>query len=271
MMNEKPIRHILLLSGGKDSTALGIYMRDHHPEIEMEYVFCDTHKELDETYEYLTRVEAYLGKPITRLSSELGERGFDHWLTMYRGYLPAPNMRWCTRKLKIEPFEQHVGEDPVSLYIAIRADEYREGYISTKPNITPLYPFKEAGITKADVFQILEASGIGLPEYYKWRTRSGCYFCFFQRRSEWVGLHENHPELFEKAEAYEKLDENYTWVMHESLVELSQPERMEQIRQEEAKRKAQAAARRRPQTLAEMFTGELGDDAEEAGCLICHL
>ncbi len=43
------IRHILALSGGKDSTALAIYLRDRVPE--MEYVFCDTHKELPETYD----------------------------------------------------------------------------------------------------------------------------------------------------------------------------------------------------------------------------
>ena len=55
-------------------------------------------------------------------------------------------------------------------------------------NIEPKYPFKEDGITKEDVYRILEENGIGLPAYYQWRTRSGCYFCFFQRKSEWVGL-----------------------------------------------------------------------------------
>lgn len=270
-MSDQPIRHILLLSGGKDSTALAIYMRDHHPEVEMEYLFCDTHKELPETYEYLTRVEAYLGKPITRLISGLGERGFDHWLDMYGGFLPSPSVRWCTRKLKIEPFEQYVGEDPVQLYVAIRGDENREGYISTKPTITPIFPFKEDGITKDDVFRILVESGIGVPEYYKWRTRSGCYFCFFQRKSEWVGLIENHPNLFEEAKQYEKPEEHYTWSQRESLDELAQPERIQQIRREEEKRKAQAAARRQPKTLAEMFTGEMGDPDEAQGCLICHL
>ena len=270
-MSEKPLRHISLLSGGKDSTALAIYMRDHHPEVEMEYVFCDTHKELQETYDYLERVEGYLGKEIKRLSSDLGERGFDHWLTMYGDYLPSPNMRWCTRKLKIEPFEKYVGDDPAHLYIGIRADENREGYISTKPNLTPVYPFKEAGITKADVTQILDACGIGLPEYYEWRTRSGCYFCFFQRRIEWVGLLERHPDRFEQAMAYEKPEKNYTWVQHESLGELSRPERIEQIKEEDAKRKVQAAARRRPRTLAEAFTGEYENTDESNGCLICHL
>jgi tRNA(Ile)-lysidine synthase TilS/MesJ len=42
-MSQEP-RHILLLSGGKDSTALALYMRDHYPEIGLEYVFCDTQK-----------------------------------------------------------------------------------------------------------------------------------------------------------------------------------------------------------------------------------
>ena len=178
-MSDENKRHICLISGGKDSTALAIYMRDKHPEIEMEYVFCDTHKELEERYEYVTRIEAYLGKNIQRLCSDLGERGFDHWLTMYGGYLPSPQTRWCTRKLKIEPFEKYVGDNPVYLYVGIRADEHREGYISTKPNITPIFPFKEDGVTKPDVFRILEDSGIGLPDYYEWRTRSGCFFCFF--------------------------------------------------------------------------------------------
>src|SRR3954454_7760536 len=99
-------RHILMMSGGKDSTALAIYMRDRVPE--MEYVFADTGKELPETYEYLERVEAFLGKPIVRLNPE---RDFDHWLTIYGGYLPSSQMRWCTRMLKIRPLERYLGDD----------------------------------------------------------------------------------------------------------------------------------------------------------------
>jgi len=269
---ERDPRHIVLVSGGKDSTALALWLRDHRPELEVEYVFCDTHKELPETYEYLTRIEAYLGKPVTRLSSGLGERGFDHWLKVYGDYLPAPNMRWCTKKLKIEPFEEYVGDDPVYLYIGIRADEHREGYISTKPNVIPLYPFREEGITKEGVLRILEDSGVGLPEYYSWRTRSGCYFCFFQRKSEWVGLTETHPELFAKAKEYEKPDEGFTWVQDEPLESFENPERVDEIRRKEAERKARLAARRKPRNLAEAFGFmESADIDEPAGCLICHL
>jgi 3'-phosphoadenosine 5'-phosphosulfate sulfotransferase (PAPS reductase)/FAD synthetase len=270
MGSKDHMRHVLLISGGKDSTALALYMRDQYPGIDMEYVFCDTHKELEETYEYLTKIEAFLGKPVTRLSSGAGERGFDHWLDVYGGYLPSPSMRWCAKKLKLEPFEKHVGDDPVKLYVAIRADEHREGYISTKPNIEPVFPFKEDGVTKEDVFNILEDSGVGLPDYYEWRTRSGCYFCFFQRKSEWVGLREKHPDLYEKAKQYEKTDEGYTWANGESLEELELPERVTQIKAEDEKRKARVAAKKKPKTLAEAFTGEL-EDSDDQGCLICHL
>ncbi len=36
-------------------------------------------------------------------------------------------------------------------------------------------------------------------------AESGCYFCFFQRKVEWTGLKERHPELFESAKQYEKM------------------------------------------------------------------
>lgn len=271
MNNPSKERHVALISGGKDSTALAIYLRERYPEMEVEYVFCDTHKELPETYEFLTRLEAFLEQPIVRLCSDQGERGFDHWLQLYRNFLPSPSVRWCTRQLKIKPFEDYVGDDPVRLYVGIRADENREGYISTKPNISPIFPFREDGIKKSDVMRILQESGVGLPKYYRWRSRSGCYFCFFQRRSEWVGLKENHPELYELAKDYEKPEEGYTWAERESLDDIEQPERMESIKSEEQKRRGQAATRRKPQTLAELFAPELIDPDDEGGCLICHL
>jgi len=269
-IDEKSARHICLVSGGKDSTALAIHLRDTRPHLEVEYVFCDTQKELPETYEYLVRIEAYLGKPIVRLCSEHGERGFDHWLQMYRGFLPSPSARWCTKVLKIKPFERYVGDDPTFLYVGIRADEDREGYISTKPNIKPVFPLKEDGITKPDVFRILEDAGIGLPDYMSWRSRSGCYFCFFQRKIEWVGLMDRHPDLFERAKEYEKPEEFFTWCQGESLVDLEQPERIQTIREQELRRQEILAKNRKPRTLAEMFAPDLVDPDEEVGCLICH-
>ncbi len=265
------VRHILSLSGGKDSTALAIYMKDRVPE--MEYVFCDTGEELPETYEYLDKLEVYLGKPIERLNSG---RNFAHYLKLYNGVLPDARTRWCTRKLKIEPFEAYVGEEACYSYIGIRADEpHRKGYISTKPNIIPQYPFIDNGIVKTDVFRILQESGLGLPKYYEWRSRSGCYFCFFQQRVEWVGLLEQHPDLFAKAMTYEfdKEDDSgngYTWSARESLRELMQADRIEAIKKEAAVRKEREQQRRSNITLTEIFGSDFDEDDGES-CLICHL
>ena len=270
-MNAAVARHVVMLSGGKDSTALALYLRDRRPDRDFEYVFCDTHKELPETYEYLARIEACLDQPIERLSSRHGERGFDHYLKLYGGFLPSPRQRWCTRQLKIEPFERYVGDDPTVLYVGLRADERRSGYISTKENIQAVFPFKEDGLDKAAVMRILEESGVGLPSYYEWRSRSGCYFCFFQQKGEWVRLRERHPDLFELAKGYEKEEQGYTWAQSESLEELERPERRAEILQRERKRLDRLAARRRPRNLAQAFGFSEPDDDGDDGCLICHL
>lgn len=265
----KQVRQILSLSGGKDSTALAVYLRDRIPELE--YVFCDTEKELPETYDYLFKVEAFLGKPIQYLRHD--GRGFDDLLQARRGFLPSPLVRWCTEYLKIKPFEKYIGDDSCNTYIGIRADEInRKGYISSKLNITSIYPFIEDGIRKDDVIRILNESGLGLPEYYKWRSRSGCFFCFFQQRIEWVGLLENHPDLYFKAADYEKEDtgenEQFYWSSRESLKDLMKPERISQIKKEDIIRRERTNKNQPNQTLLEIFSNK---DVNDDSCLICHL
>ncbi len=264
----RPGRHIVNLSGGKDSTALAIFMRGKIPQVE--YLFCDTHKELPETYEYLDRLAAYLQRPIIKLNAQ---RGFDHWLDMYGGMLPSAQVRWCTRKLKIEPFEAYIGTETVWSYVGIRADEARSGYVSTKPNIHPIFPFKEFGLTIADVERLLEESGLGLPTYYEWRQRSGCYFCFYQRSGEWVGLKERHPELYELAQTYEteRGGERFTWRQRESLAELDRPERTAQIKREHLIRLETERKQRPNRSLIDLVGAALDADDDEQGCDICHL
>lgn len=266
----KEPRHILSLSGGKDSTALAVFMRDRVPE--MEYIFHDTDKELPETYEYLSRLEAVLGKKIVITTPEVG---FDHWLKIFGGMIPSSHRRWCTRYLKLKPFEKYIGDDPVINYVGLRADEDREGYISHKPNIIVNYPFREAGLVFEDIIRILQESGIGFPKYMEWgRTHSGCYFCFFQQKIEWIKLKETHPDLFEKAKAYEyanKLNGRpFYWNHKESLAELEKPERMKQIRSEWDKSK-EYTRKSRSKTLIHILGGCEIELPEPDGCLICQL
>lgn len=265
----KPVRHILSLSGGKDSAALAIYMRDRVPE--MEYIFHDTGKELPETYEYLGRLEALLGKKII---STTPDHSFDKWLDVYGGMIPSNHRRWCTRMLKLKPFEDYIGDDPVINYVGLRADEDRVGYISHKPNIKTVYPFRDDGLVRADIIRILEESKLGLPTFTKWgRTRSGCFFCFYQQKIEWVRLKERHPDLFEEAKKYEyanKVNGNaFYWSGDEPLEELEKPERMEQIKRNWEK--SQERARKSSSSLLHILGGLEEEEEEREGCLICEL
>lgn len=236
--DNRPVRHVLNVSGGKDSSALALLMAgrikglEHFRHDGMEYVFCDTQKELPETYEFLARLEAELGSKIIHLNSKAG---FDHWHKLFGGYLPSPQNRWCTKYLKLKPFEAHVGDDNVVSYVGLRADEDRIGYISRKPNIRTRYPLKEAGIDYKGVVQILEDSGLGLPTFMKWgRTNSGCTFCFFQTPFEWAKLLETYPEYFKEAMDYETIDPTdpnkmFTWMEGAPLSSLLDPKERERV------------------------------------------
>lgn len=362
------VRHVLGISGGKDSAALAIYMADHYPGFDIEYYTCDTGKELDETYDLIDKLEVYLGKKIIKKNAaeKSPELPFDHFIKMYGGFLPSSMARWCTKKLKLEPFEEFVGTEPVVSYVGIRGDEDREGYISKKPNIQSIFPFRrniwsedviakalananiesictflneidsngkkerfieilrqplspsfiqanklnllldtdvkvfnrlvfrflkttdyplskvddfplienEDNLVREDIFNLLEKSGVGVPAYYKpiefevngkkgvyCRSRSGCFFCFFQQKIEWVWLYEQHPQLYLKAMEYEK--EGYTW-SEEPLSELIKPERIIKIKEEFIKRTEKKKSK-------SPYLVDILSDAEGEGCAACFI
>ena len=278
-MTDQKIKHVLGLSGGKDSTALAIYMSQNHPEIDIEYFFTDTGEELEEVQEYLDKLEPILGKQITYLDPK---RDFNFWLKQFGNLLPSAQTRWCTVQLKLAPFEKWVQEEfinqgfSVYSYVAIRSDEnFREG-LKSKKDITTILPFRENHIDKQGVFEILENSGLGLPKYYEWRSRSGCTFCFFQRKIEWVGLLERHPEAFENAKSLEKnaMDHGspFTWSENESLEELSKPERIAEIKADH-ERKIEAQKKKRKINPLRPDEGLIDFDelyGQQKVCLACH-
>lgn len=275
-------RHLLGLSGGRDSAALAVYIRQTRPELDIEYFFTDTGEELPEVQEFLGRLEGFLGKPILRLNPR---RDFEFWLKEYNNFLPSPQTRWCTRQLKLAPFEEWTrpmlsNGEKVFSYVAIRSDEdYREGYSSKHENLKVILPFRTDGIDKAGVIEILESSGVGLPRYYEWRSRSGCTFCFFQQKIEWVRLRERHPDAFEEAKALEKtaLDQGspFTWSKGEPLSELEKPERVNVIRKEYEARLLRSRSRKprnplRPWEENQDIDDTYGVDEADGGCAICH-
>lgn len=271
-------RHVLGISGGRDSAALAVLMRQTRSDLAIEYFFTDTGKELPEVYDFLGRLEGFLGAPIRRLNPD---RDFDFWLREYNNFLPSPRSRWCTRQLKLRPFERWIRSDleagvTIHSYVAIRADEsHREGLTATHPNLRVVLPLREHGIDKQGVIDLLDAAGLGLPDYYRWRSRSGCTFCFFQQKIEWVNLMREHPDAFEEAKRYEKSalkhGSPFTWSDRESLEQLARPERVAQIVREYQLRTERLRAKRRPNALRPAGdTDSLVLEDDGGGCLICH-
>lgn len=280
--------HILSLSGGKDSTALAFFIKDTMPEIheKIEYVFCDTECELPETYDYLNKIEVFLGKPITRLKPY---RSFEHLFQIYK-FLPAIVNRWCTVELKTKVYRKYIYDkigrnldnSVIYTYVGIRADERGRGLSSSvyDSHIITKFPFQDYEIYKSDVMDILEKSGIGVPDYYKWRKRSGCYFCFYQSKNDWLNLYENHPDLFFKAMEFEKFNKDgsklYGWNMDMKLADMLKPENIQKIRGDYNKirdKYIEKQKKKQPEKIFNLYSDIIDyeeDICDENSCPMCR-
>jgi hypothetical protein len=127
-----------------------------------------------------------------------------------------------------------------------------------------------------DIFSILKDSGVGIPGYYKeipfevngksstyCRSRSGCFFCFYQKKIEWVWLYEQHPEKFALAMEYEK--SGYKWNEDESLAQLIMPERIIAIKESYIEREKSA---KKP---GSEFLLDILAEADSEGCASCFI
>ena len=282
----KKARHVLGLSGGKDSAALAVWMNNNYPDVDVEYYFTDTGYELQETYDYLDKLKTRLDKPIKYIQPT---NSFDYYMKKYNNFLPSQNARWCTIEMKLKSFEQWIKPSlkenvEIFTYIGIRFDERgRTGYKSNNPLIIPKFPFIDDKISKENVLEILDNAGLGLPDYYKWRSRSGCSFCFFQRGIEWVGLLENHPEKFAYAKSLEKLardhDSPFTWIKGKPLEELEKPENIRKIKEHHQKQLEKLKNQKNKSLQNNPFLKDeknlnieenISLDDVSSSCLICH-
>lgn len=281
----KKTKHILGLSGGKDSAALAVHMNNRYPDLDIEYFFTDTGYELKETYDFLNKLKTRLDKPIHYINPR---NSFDYYLKKYNNFLPSQTARWCTIEMKLKSMESWLkpsldaGQEIIT-YVGIRYDERgRVGYKPTNDLIKAKFPFIEDCIDKDGVIEILESSGLGLPDYYKWRSRSGCTFCFFQKRSEWIGLKENHPKAWEHAKSLEKQATDsasaFTWIKDMPLTELEKPEVIAKVKEQHKKQLEKLKSKKNKQIQNNPFLKDEDVSVEEnlalddvsSSCLICH-
>lgn len=191
------VTHVVALSGGKDSTAMALRLRQLNPSQEYKYVCTPTGDELPETVEHWAKLEKLLEQPIIKLQHPLGLNG----LIEKFGALPNWRQRWCTRILKIEQYAAWlVQHTPAVSYVGIRADEpEREaGDYASIPNVEMRFPMREWDWDINDVYEYLDTRGVTIPK------RTDCGRCFFQRIGEWKTLLEEHPDVYWDAAAQEE-------------------------------------------------------------------
>ena len=189
--------HIVALSGGKDSTAMALRLMETEPR-DYQFAITPTGDELPEMYEHWRKLEGLLGTSLTVLTSGHSLQG----LVRKQAMLPNHRARWCTRMLKIEPFNAYLGDHaPAVSYVGLRADEEaRRGNIyGGVDGIEQRYPLREWGWGISEVLGYLEEMGIAIPK------RTDCGRCFFQRLGEWYNLWREHPDVYADAEADEAL------------------------------------------------------------------
>lgn len=188
------MHHIVALSGGKDSVALALRLAEVEPR-DYTFICTPTGDELPEMVAHWERIGELLGAPVQQIAgpSLAG-------LIYQQKALPNWRMRWCTRKLKIEPFETYVlAHLPATVYVGMRADETaREGVAYEQlGEVTRRYPLVEWGWGLAEVLDYLKCREVTIPE------RTDCGACFFQTLWEWYTLWQTHPDRFARYEAWE--------------------------------------------------------------------
>jgi hypothetical protein len=189
------MRHIVALSGGKDSTAMALRLTEVEPR---DYVFVctPTGNEPDAMFEHWRKVGVLLGSPIVPVMKNT-------LVTLITAQNALPNVwqRWCTRMLKIEPYAAWLAQqgDCVS-YVGLRADEPdREGgdYMHI-PGVTMDFPMRRWGWGLAEVIGYLKQRDVTIPK------RTDCKLCFFQRLIEWWELWRDDPSGWAEGEALEQ-------------------------------------------------------------------
>lgn len=201
--DEPGMIHVIPVSGGADSSALAVFLHKAFPHIKFRMMMTDTGAEPASTMEFLKTVEDATGNTIEIVR---GDFTLFELVEKFNGFLPSSQARWCTRELKLKPFQQWMKQfngQPLTMYVGIRADEAKRVAFDI-PGVETVLPFVEMGWKRDQVFGYLSQT-VGVPKTYMTRTRSGCTTCPFTRRQEAVGLYQSQAIEFYRGMKYEKL------------------------------------------------------------------
>jgi 3'-phosphoadenosine 5'-phosphosulfate sulfotransferase (PAPS reductase)/FAD synthetase len=218
VIEDRPL--LVSCSGGKDSTAVVLWLREQGMLDRCHFVFADTGWEHPAVYEYLDEVlDPLCAGRLVRVRSEKYPQGMTQAI-IGEGIFPSNITRWCTRILKIEPIKAHLrrlraqGHDVINV-VGVRAAESQarsklEMWDRGGPmgaDVDVWRPLIDA--TVQDIVDIHTRHNVRPCSLYLRpkdpASRVGCYPCINSRKSEIRAVANNSPERIAQIRELERV------------------------------------------------------------------
>ena len=196
------MRHIVSLSGGKDSTAMLLRMIELGMPID-EIRFFDGGWEFPQMYEHIEQLkelcypfEIKVVKPKASLM-EIFEK---------LRYFPQVNEKWCTRE-KINAISKGLKRTDL-LYLGYAYSEHNRILKRRSFRCKEVYPLVEWGWTEKDCLKYCYQKGLHWNGLYEIFDRVSCWCCPFQPKRSLYKLWKYFPELWEKLKEMQRIAKN---------------------------------------------------------------
>jgi len=227
IIEDRPL--VVSVSGGKDSTAMALWLIDQGLRDRCTFVFADTKWEHPDLYKYLDEVlEPKIGK-IHRAVSEKYPGGMPD-MVKSKGAFPSRMIRFCTEHLKVVPMRNFInsvreqtGVEPISV-VGIRAqeskrrskfEEWDDGGPMKCCTWRPLITWVVDDVVAIHRKHNIPPCSLYLRDDHP-AQRVGCYPCIMSRKSEVLAVAQQDPWRIDEIR---QLENDVTKVMVEKLKE----------------------------------------------------
>lgn len=189
------------LSMGFGVNSVALYLLMERLGMEFEALFVDHRADHPKTYAYADYFIA-TGRPVTILKPECYRKKKGRTYNDLYEYcwememVPSMMTRWCTKDFKVQPINRYI-EMPCFMHLGIDAGEAKRAHMNTTAGVESRWLLIEHDIDREGCKRLIADAGLEVP------PKSGCWFCPYQRVSQWKHLRMNHPELFCKAQKLE--------------------------------------------------------------------
>jgi 3'-phosphoadenosine 5'-phosphosulfate sulfotransferase (PAPS reductase)/FAD synthetase len=209
----KPRKIFVLFSGGKDSLATLIYLKNITRR-KVTAIYVDTTAGLPENTDYVKKVCKYL-----RVRLEVVKPKVDYFTLARKWGIPSFKYRWCCRELKIKPIEEYFKmiREPKIVFDGIRAAEsnIRKQYIPIwyHPSfrclsVSPIFYWSDEKVTS-----IINSNGIPKTLLHSLGSSTECWCGAYKTETDFKKLYQLNRKMFNKLAKVEEENKNgYTFL-----------------------------------------------------------